>query len=90
MPGKFSYGKELSVPKPQGQYFPGSHEGLAWDEGFVYRHGGTAVQRPASNNPFDQNARPAERTAWADGWSTADAMSAGQQFMPYPTGAAPT
>ena len=90
MPGKGDFGKRLSVPRPQGQYFPGDNEYRAWDQGFVYRHGGTAAQRPAGDNPFDQNARPAERAAWADGWDTANAMTASDRFMPYPSGAAPT
>ena len=84
------YGKALSDPKPQGQYAPGSHEMRAWDAGFLYRQGGTAVQRPAGDNPYDANELPAERTAWADGWDTANAATATDQFMPWKAGAAPT
>ena len=91
MPGKSDFGKILTgPPPPAGQYFPGSKEYRAWDQGLLYRHGGTAAQRPAGDNPFDANAQPAERAAWADGWSTGDAMQAGQRFMPAASGAAPT
>ena len=89
MPGKSDFGKALSVPPPQGQYFPGSKEYRAWDQGYLYRHGGTAAARPQGNNPFDQTNQPAEWAAWDGGWATADAAQAGQRFMPAATGAAP-
>lgn len=90
MPGKGDYGKALSDPKPQGQYFPGSNEWRAWDEGYLYRQGGTAAERPASNNPYTQTARPAEYAAWDAGHATASAATATSVFMPYKKGAAPT
>ena len=89
MPGKPDIGKILSQPRPQRNTFPGSKEYRAWDQGYLYRHGGTAAARPAGDNPFDQNSHPAERTAWADGWDTANAAQAGDRFMPAANGAAP-
>lgn len=90
MAGKWDYGKRLSVPRPQIQSFPGSKEGRAWDEGFRYRYGGTAAQRPSTDNPYNSADFPAEFDGWDAGWSTADANSAGTRFMPATTGAPPT
>ena len=90
MPGKGDFGKRLSLPTPQGQYFPGSKEFRAWDEGYRYRHGGTAAARPSTDNPYNATNDPMRYNAWDAGWSTADANSAGTRFMPATTGAAPT
>ena len=90
MPGKTDFGKILTGSPPQGQYAPGSKEMRAWDEGNRYRHSGTAAQRPSTDNPFNQTNDPMRYNAWDAGWATADAMTAGQRFMPATSGAAPT
>lgn len=76
MPGKTDYAKALSVPKPTGNY-GFSKEVKAWDEGYRerYRANGTA-----GNNPHPAGSKL--NSAWADGWSTADANSSGFRFMP--------
>ena len=84
MPGKGDYGKALSIPKPQGQYFPGSKEYRAWDEGFNTRYTGSGT---AGQNPHLAGSK--NHTAWADGWATADANSAGARFMPFNSGTPP-
>ena len=85
MPGKGDYGKIYSLPTPQGQYFPGSKEFLAWDEGWVTRY--TAGSGSAGQNPHV--AGSAKHAAWGDGWSSADANSSGTRKMPYISGTPP-
>ena len=45
----------------------------AYDEGVVYRMGGTALERPAADNPHP--AATPENALWATGWT--DAHGAG-------------
>ena len=82
MPGKGDYGKRLSDPVPQGQYFPGSKEYRAWDEGYQYRLGGTGVERPVTDNPYVEADDPMKWAAWDAGWSTSDANTLPTRFMP--------
>ena len=84
MPGKTDYAKALSIPKPQGNY-AFSKEVLAWDEGYRRRYQANGT---AGDNPHPSGSKL--NSAWADGWSTADANSSGARFMPaVPPGAPP-
>ena len=90
MPGK-SDSHTAATAAGLGQYFPGSKEYRAWDEGWQYRYGGTAVQRPVTDNPYTSDlGKVAEKAAWDHGWNEADGNSGGAQRMPATTGSPPT
>ncbi len=86
MPGKGDFGQAGDL----GKYFPGDNSWKAWDEGFRYRYGGTALERPAGNNPYLADpARQVEAVAWNDGWNEADNNTGGVRRMPATSGAPP-
>lgn len=68
MPGKFCNGKPTEQPFVK--------ESQAYCEGMAYRAGGTAVQRPVTDDPYG-NDRPVESAAWIRGWSAAEAVAQG-------------
>lgn len=77
MPGKPDYGAGGEV----GQYYPGSKEYRAWDEGFLARYALAAI----GTNPHP--AGSLENIAWGHGYNEADANSGGTRRMPATTGA---
>ena len=79
MPGKPDFGAGGSL----GQYFPGSKEYRAWDEGWLRRYAGGAI----GDNPHPSGT--AENAAWANGFNEAAANSGGARRMPATTGAPP-
>ncbi len=86
-------GKPDSWERPSnaslGTYYPGNKEYRAWDEGWRYRHGGTAIARPITDNPYDANDRPAESKAWNAGWNESNGNTGGEKRMPATSGAPP-
>lgn len=89
MPGRWDTNKSSTI-NVLGNAFPGSKEGKAWKDGFHYRYSDTAVNAPIADVPFSADTHPTERRAWEDGWSTADANTAGLRYGPATTGAPPT
>lgn len=89
MPGKGDFGSQTAGNAGAGLYTPGSNEWKAWDEGAQYRFGGTAIQRPITDNPFDATGRPAERAAWDAGWNEANSGNIATRRMPYISGTPP-
>jgi hypothetical protein len=85
MPGKYDFGAGGQL----GQYYPGSHEGRAWDQGWQYRYSDVPLSAPITDNPYDDAELPNENAAWAAGWAEANANTGGAQRMPATTGAPP-
>ena len=83
MPGKGDYGADPVAPEGyvpavwgKGQYYPGSKEYRAWDEGFTANVGGAAKDTV----PYTTDL-PAEYDAWIAGWEEAKAARP-RKYMP--------
>ena len=79
MPGKPDYGIEGG---PKGQFFPGSKEYRAWDEGWRRRYADGALSKPNTVHPVGT----AEYVADQSGWTDADNNSTGKRRMPFVSG----
>ena len=65
---------------------PSHNESKAYCEGMVYRAGGTASERPITDNPLP--AGSPNREAWDRGWTVSNS-SAGQILVAADTGPCP-
>ncbi len=68
MPGQWCNGVDTDQPYVI--------ESRAYCEGMAYRQGGTAVQRPKTDNPFP-TWDTVNRANWDRGWDVADAAAGG-------------
>lgn len=69
MPGVFCNGVDTDQPYVS--------ESRAYCEGMLYRAGGTALQRPITDNPHAVASDPIDNANWDRGWTLADDNAGG-------------